>query len=161
MKESVVVDIDRNLLSDAIELAEKTNLSLSNYVSALLKQAIKYERGEIGCLQTPPDGVCLEVLPKNANLNVTLDTLEKKMIVRALGLSSNVKSNAARLLGISKSGLHHKMQKYKLKAEKFDLDNYRAGIDELLADGHSTKSIAKKYGIPEGQLLYWMSKKGI
>jgi two-component system NtrC family response regulator len=56
----------------------------------------------------------IEDLPPDANLQETLSIIEKKMIERALKLSSNVQSRAAELLGIGKSGLNQKIKKYKL-----------------------------------------------
>ncbi len=53
-------------------------------------------------------------IPANAKLYETLAIVEKKMIRRALKLTDNVQSNAARLLGIGKSGFSKKMKKYKI-----------------------------------------------
>lgn len=56
----------------------------------------------------------LEGIPANAYLHETLDLIEKKMIRRALKLTGNVQSEAAKLLGIGKSGLNWKIKKFKL-----------------------------------------------
>ena len=56
----------------------------------------------------------LEGIPANANLNETLDIIEKKMIERALRLTNNVQAQAAELLGIGKSGLNWKIKKFDL-----------------------------------------------
>jgi len=53
-------------------------------------------------------------IPANAHLDETLDLIEKKMISRALKLTDNVQSEAAKLLGIGKSGLNWKIKKFKL-----------------------------------------------
>jgi len=53
-------------------------------------------------------------IPAEAKLDDTLAMLEKKMIKRALKLSNNVQSQAAKLLGIGKSGLNWKIKKYNL-----------------------------------------------
>ncbi|NNK84649.1 MAG: sigma-54-dependent Fis family transcriptional regulator [Desulfobacterales bacterium] len=50
----------------------------------------------------------------DAHLDETLDLIEKKMISRALKLTGNVQSEAAKLLGIGKSGLNWKIKKFKL-----------------------------------------------
>ena len=50
----------------------------------------------------------------DAHLHETLDLIEKKMISRALKLTGNVQSEAAKLLGIGKSGLNWKIKKFKL-----------------------------------------------
>ena len=54
----------------------------------------------------------LEGIPENAKLFETLSEIEKNMILRALRLCNHVQSDAARLLGIGKSGLSKKMKKY-------------------------------------------------
>ena len=56
----------------------------------------------------------LEGIPADAKLDQTLAEIEKKMIERALKLSSNVQSKAAELLGIGKSGLNWKIKKFNL-----------------------------------------------
>ncbi|MDX2441843.1 MAG: sigma-54 dependent transcriptional regulator [Desulfobacterales bacterium] len=56
----------------------------------------------------------LEGIPENAHLDETLDLIEKKMISRALKSTGNVQSEAAKLLGIGKSGLNWKIKKFKL-----------------------------------------------
>ena len=56
----------------------------------------------------------IEGIPINANLHDTLAAIEKKMIERALELTNNVQSKAAKLLGIGKSGLNWKIKKFKL-----------------------------------------------
>ncbi|MCP4371104.1 MAG: sigma-54-dependent Fis family transcriptional regulator [Deltaproteobacteria bacterium] len=56
----------------------------------------------------------LEGIPANAHLDETLDSIEKKMISRALKSTNNVQSEAAKLLGIGKSGLNWKIKKFKL-----------------------------------------------
>ncbi|MBW2250202.1 MAG: sigma-54-dependent Fis family transcriptional regulator [Deltaproteobacteria bacterium] len=56
----------------------------------------------------------LEGIPENAHLDETLDLIEKKMITRALKLTDNIQSEAAKLLGIGKSGLNWKIKKFKL-----------------------------------------------
>jgi two-component system NtrC family response regulator len=53
-------------------------------------------------------------IPADAHLDETLDLIEKKMISRALKLTGNVQSEAAKLLGIGKSGLNWKIKKFKL-----------------------------------------------
>ena len=56
----------------------------------------------------------LDGIPAEAKLDDTLAEIEKKMIERALKLSNNVQSKAAKLLGIGKSGLNWKIKKYNL-----------------------------------------------
>jgi len=56
----------------------------------------------------------LDGIPENAGLSETLATVEKRMIQRAMMLTGNVQTRAAKLLGIGKSGLNQKLKKYKL-----------------------------------------------
>lgn len=56
----------------------------------------------------------LEDIPMETSLYETLAIVEKKMIARALKLTNNVQSHAAKLLGIGKSGLNQKIKKYKM-----------------------------------------------
>jgi two-component system, NtrC family, response regulator len=56
----------------------------------------------------------LEDIPVRANLPETLAEVEKRLIERALHLSENVQTRAARMLGIGKSGLNQKIKKYGL-----------------------------------------------
>jgi len=54
----------------------------------------------------------LNGIPENAPLSETLMNIEKSMIKRALQRTGNVQSEAARLLGIGKSGLNKKLKKH-------------------------------------------------
>ena len=56
----------------------------------------------------------LEGIPADAKLHETLSMIEKKMIIRALKLTDNVQSSAAKLLGIGKSGLGKKIKKFRI-----------------------------------------------
>ncbi len=56
----------------------------------------------------------LSGIPENAGLAETLTAVEKRMIKRALELTGNVQTEAAKLLGIGKSGLNKKIKKYGL-----------------------------------------------
>lgn len=130
MEESIVVNIDGKLLVKIIESAETRNLNLSKYISAVLAQdldaqdldaqalELEYESHEITCLRAPASGICLKALPKDAKLYAAVDTLERKMIKRALNFSNNVQSHAAELIGIGRSGFNQKMQKHKLVVAK-------------------------------------------
>ncbi|WP_373499388.1 sigma-54-dependent transcriptional regulator [Desulfococcus sp.] len=53
-------------------------------------------------------------IPFKDNLSDTLADIEKALIIRALNLANNVQSNAAKILGIGKSGLNQKIKKYNL-----------------------------------------------
>ncbi|UCD89194.1 MAG: sigma-54-dependent Fis family transcriptional regulator [Desulfobacterales bacterium] len=60
------------------------------------------------------DAQFLDGIPPDAKLHETVTTLEKMMIKRALKLTNNVQSKAAELLGIGKSGLNKKINKYRI-----------------------------------------------
>ncbi|MEW5909202.1 MAG: sigma-54 dependent transcriptional regulator [Thermodesulfobacteriota bacterium] len=55
-----------------------------------------------------------EGIPEDAKLDETMALIEKKMIERALTLSDNVQSTAAKILGIGKSGLNKKIKKHRI-----------------------------------------------
>ncbi len=68
-------------------------------------------------LQSPSASVSsmpLEGIPENAGLAETLAAVEKRMIKRAMDLSGNVQTKAAKILGIGKSGLNQKLKKHGL-----------------------------------------------
>ncbi len=63
-----------------------------------------------GMTSNPP----LEGIPENAGLSETLAAVEKKMIKKALEVTGNVQTEAAKILRIGKSGLNKKIKKYGL-----------------------------------------------
>ena len=109
---SLVIEAEKGLLFETIKLAKKEELSLSEYVANLIDKHVKSEKGELDC---PSQGICLVALSKYADLKQTLEGLEKQMIIRALAHTDYIQTDAARLLGIGKSGLNQKMNKYNLK----------------------------------------------
>lgn len=58
------------------------------------------------------DDQILYSIPQDAQLYETVTMIEKMMIKRALKLTNNVQSQAAELLGVGKSGLNKKLNKY-------------------------------------------------
>jgi len=64
--------------------------------------------------QSADDVLHLDGIPLDANLNETLEKIEKKMVERALKSTNYVQSQAAELLGIGKSGLNWKIKKFDL-----------------------------------------------
>lgn len=64
--------------------------------------------------QSTGSNLQLDGIPENAGLAETLTAVEKKMIQRALMLTDNVQTKAAKMLGIGKSGLNQKIKKYGL-----------------------------------------------
>lgn len=59
----------------------------------------------------------LEGIPEGVGLSETLAAVEKRMIQRAMEMSGNVQTKAAKILGIGKSGLNQKLKKYNLDKE--------------------------------------------
>ncbi|MBW2624314.1 MAG: sigma-54-dependent Fis family transcriptional regulator [Deltaproteobacteria bacterium] len=53
-------------------------------------------------------------IPGSVGLNDALETVEKKMILRAMELADNVQAHAAELLGIKKNVMQYKLKKYRL-----------------------------------------------
>ncbi|WP_022667259.1 sigma-54-dependent transcriptional regulator [Desulfospira joergensenii] len=58
--------------------------------------------------------LALDGIPEGAGLSETLAAVEKRMIQRAMKMSGNVQTKAAKILGIGKSGLHQKLKKFGL-----------------------------------------------
>ncbi len=67
--------------------------------------------------ETPKTTLDLDGIPEGVGLVETLAAVEKRMIIRAMTLSENVQTQAARILGIGKSGLNQKLKKYNLDKE--------------------------------------------
>jgi DNA-binding NtrC family response regulator len=109
--ESIVINVDRKLLTKLLKHSAKKHLSLSSYIEQKLKASMDYEEGVIQCPFAPSGGVCIEALPADAKLPDSLKAVEEKMIARALESSNMTQSKAADLLGIGKSGLNQKMRK--------------------------------------------------
>ncbi|CCK78750.1 sigma-54-dependent transcriptional regulator [Desulfobacula toluolica] len=64
--------------------------------------------------QIKPFTLDLDGIPEGVGLVETLAAVEKRMIQRAMKLSGNVQTKAAKLLGIGKSGLNQKLKKFNL-----------------------------------------------
>jgi two-component system NtrC family response regulator len=69
------------------------------------------------------DVLYLDGIPSDANLNKTLDMIEKKMVERALKLTNHVQSQASELLGIGKSGLNWKIKKFNLDVNPKNIES--------------------------------------
>ncbi|WDP92116.1 MAG: sigma-54-dependent Fis family transcriptional regulator [Desulfobacter sp.] len=59
----------------------------------------------------------LDGIPEGVGLSETLAAVEKRMIQRAMEMSGNVQTKAAKILGIGKSGLNQKLKKFNLDKE--------------------------------------------
>lgn len=53
-------------------------------------------------------------IPSSVGLNDALETVEKKLILRAMEMAENVQAHAAELLGIKKNVMQYKLKKYDL-----------------------------------------------
>jgi DNA-binding NtrC family response regulator len=67
------------------------------------------------CPKNLSQGVCIENLPSDANFEKSKDDLEFKIIKRALSETNGHAANAAKLIGITKSGMSQKMKKHGLE----------------------------------------------
>ena len=67
--------------------------------------------------QTNTNTLRLDGIPEGVGLSETLAAVEKRMIQRAMAMSGNVQTKAARILGIGKSGLNQKLKKFNLDKE--------------------------------------------
>ncbi|MFO7749146.1 MAG: sigma-54 dependent transcriptional regulator [Desulfobacteraceae bacterium] len=62
----------------------------------------------------PGSDLKLDGIPEAGGLSETLSMVEKKMIQRAMARANNVQTEAAKILGIGKSGLNQKLKKFGL-----------------------------------------------
>lgn len=69
---------------------------------------------------TPADGVIpnIGLVPEVVNLKEFLESLERGLILRALGSSDGVQAEAARRLHLSRSDLAYKLAKYEIKLDR-------------------------------------------
>ncbi|NJD39728.1 MAG: sigma-54-dependent Fis family transcriptional regulator [Geobacter sp.] len=67
--------------------------------------------GEMVEALQPQQGICLELSPDGIDLPGALEELERKLIVKALQMSGNVKARAAILLGLNRTTLVEKMKR--------------------------------------------------
>ncbi|SMC52047.1 two-component system, NtrC family, response regulator [Desulfocicer vacuolatum DSM 3385] len=91
-----------NVIERAVILATGTTISVEDLPMKLQSSA------------SSRPSMPLEGIPENAGLTETLAAVEKRMIKRAMALSGNVQTKAAKILGIGKSGLNQKIKKYGL-----------------------------------------------
>ena len=97
----------KNMIERAAVLAEAERIELRHLPERVLRRA----EG-----RTPAVGAAKEAVPVDFVPGVdTLESLETKMIVRALREAGGVKTQAARLLGISRFQLLRRMEKHGMK----------------------------------------------
>jgi two-component system NtrC family response regulator len=63
------------------------------------------------------DTLQLDGIPDGVGLSETLAAVEKRMILRAMKMTGNVQTKAAKILGIGKSGLNQKLKKFNIDKE--------------------------------------------
>jgi two-component system NtrC family response regulator len=74
-------------------------------------------------IRNPKSGTLqLDGIPDGVGLSETLAAVEKRMILRAMKMTGNVQTKAAKILGIGKSGLNQKLKKFNIDKE-LKLDN--------------------------------------
>jgi two-component system NtrC family response regulator len=74
-------------------------------------------------IRNPKSGTLqLDGIPDGVGLSETLAAVEKRMILRAMTMTGNVQTKAAKILGIGKSGLNQKLKKFNIDKE-LKLDN--------------------------------------
>jgi len=70
--------------------------------------------GEMSEALQPQRGICLELSPDGIDLPAAIEELERKLIVKALQMSGNVKARAATLLGLNRTTLVEKMKRLQI-----------------------------------------------
>jgi len=69
-------------------------------------------------IRNPKSGTLqLDGIPDGVGLSETLAAVEKRMILRAMKMTGNVQTKAAKILGIGKSGLNQKLKKFNIDKE--------------------------------------------
>ena len=89
-----------NVIERAVILAPGNTITVSDLPSQI-------RNPKSGTLQ-------LDGIPDGVGLSETLAAVEKRMILRAMKMSGNVQTKAAKILGIGKSGLNQKLKKFNL-----------------------------------------------
>lgn len=70
--------------------------------------------GEMSAALQPQRGICLDLSPDGIDLPAAIEGLERKLIVKALQMSGNVKAKAATLLGLNRTTLVEKMKRLQI-----------------------------------------------
>jgi two-component system response regulator AtoC len=99
----------KNAIERAVIIAESGRIEVRHLPERMLRRpAAGSER------RTPPGGVPMDFIPGVD----TLESLERRMIQEALGRAKGVKTEAARLLGISRFQLLRRLEKFGIRAEE-------------------------------------------
>ncbi|HTP39001.1 MAG TPA: sigma-54 dependent transcriptional regulator [Steroidobacteraceae bacterium] len=95
--------------------APESAAALPPQLTVVESRAPEPQAGESSATETPAHEDALELLGESGiDLRDYLETLEKKLITRALHLSSGTVAQAARLLGLRRTTLVEKLRKYEL-----------------------------------------------
>ena len=113
-----------------IKLAPEVKKALFNYswpgnvreLENVIERAVVLNSGGVITLDDLPDelaGAKVEFdverfIPTNVSLPKALEQIEEKLIKRALAQCNNVQAHAAKMLGIKKNLIQHKMRKYNI-----------------------------------------------
>jgi DNA-binding NtrC family response regulator len=97
----------RNVIERACILANDNEIGPEVFSGLTTMASAAEQRDE-------PDG-WLEVLPSNIDLRKLLDSIERKLIERALETTNGAQAEAARRLGLSRSDLSYKLRKHELR----------------------------------------------
>jgi DNA-binding NtrC family response regulator len=99
----------KNAIERAVIIAEGGHIEIRHLPERMLRRPIAgAER------RTPPGGVPLDFIPGVD----TLESLERRMIQEAMARAKGVKTEAARLLGISRFQLLRRLEKFGIRAEE-------------------------------------------
>jgi two-component system response regulator PilR (NtrC family) len=96
-----------NIIERCVTLEQSDQLTAENLPQKLFESAGPVCIG--GELDIPPDGI---------DINRTMEDMEKKLITRALDISSGNRSRAAKLLGISFRSLRYRMLKLGMEIDE-------------------------------------------
>jgi DNA-binding NtrC family response regulator len=99
----------KNAIERAVIIAEGGHIEIRHLPERMLRRPIPgAER------RTPPGGVPLDFIPGVD----TLESLERRMIQEAMARAKGVKTEAARLLGISRFQLLRRLEKFGIRGEE-------------------------------------------
>jgi two-component system, NtrC family, response regulator PilR len=97
-----------NIIERCVTLEQSDQLTAENLPPKLAERCAPGSEGEV---EIPPDGI---------DLNRTVETMERRLINRALEMTSGKRSKAAKLLGISFRSLRYRLLKLGMDTEGSD-----------------------------------------
>ncbi|MBI5487530.1 MAG: sigma-54-dependent Fis family transcriptional regulator [Deltaproteobacteria bacterium] len=99
----------KNAIERAVIIAESGRIEARHLPERMVRRAVSGPER-----RTPPNGVPVDFVPGVD----TLESLERRMIQEALGRSRGVKTEAARLLGISRFQLLRRLEKFGIRSDE-------------------------------------------